>query len=284
MKGNIDVSIIIPTYNEERDIGECLKSLESQTFKKFEIIVVDDGSTDKTIETINKFKKIRILKQNHSGPAEARNFGAKNAKGEVLIFIDADMTFDKDYIKNLINPILSDKEKKIIGTTHDYEVADNINNKWSVLWGKVRVDKKDAENVKIFRAIKKEEFLRLGSFDRKYGYADDQTFWFKYKIKPAVAENTICYHKNPETLKSTYKQARWIGASWNERWKIFRIPIIKYFAVSFVLLVMPFAVLIKSFKRNNNIPLYDKIKFYIIKFWGYFIGLSRVVFIGINFK
>ena len=61
-------SIIIPTYNEEKDISKCLESLENQAFKDFEIIVVDDGSTDKTREIVRKFKKVKLIKGKHKGP------------------------------------------------------------------------------------------------------------------------------------------------------------------------------------------------------------------------
>lgn len=269
------VSVIIPTYNEEKDIAECLKSLKNQSYKNIEIIAVDDGSIDGTRDIIKKFRKVKLIEGQHKGPGFSRNLGARQAKGEILIFIDSDMTFDKSYIKNLIKPIL--KDKRIIGTTHDFEIATNTDNKWSSLWGKIRVSKENAKDVRIFRAIRKDKFLELGGFDPKYGYADDQTFWFKYKIKPFVAENTICYHKNPETLKGTYKQARWIGASWRERYAVFRIPILNYISIPILFVLMPFAVLLKSIKPSRANFL-ERIRFYFAKFYGYLLGVSRAIF------
>src|SRR5258708_40324123 len=98
------VSVIIPVYNEEEVIGECLSSLKKQSAKDFEIIVVDDGSYDSTLEILQAFD-VRIFKQNHHGPGVARNLGAKHAKGKILVFVDADMTFDRDFVKNLSKPI-----------------------------------------------------------------------------------------------------------------------------------------------------------------------------------
>jgi len=283
------ISIIIPAYNEEENIEECIKSLSEQTNRDFEIILIDDGCTDNTIEkaknSSKKFKiNIKVLKQDHQGPGKARNLGAENSQGSILIFIDADMTFDKNYIKNLIKLLIQDKNKKIMGTTHDYEEATNTNNIWSNLWGKIRITRKDKNprvysgDVKIFRAIRKQKFLELGGFDPKYGYADDQTFWFKYKIKPVLAENTICYHKNPETLEGTFKQARWIGSSWKEKYKIFRVPIINYLAVIFIFILFPFAVFYKSFNSNKKFSFRNRILFYFFKFKGYLFGASRAVF------
>jgi len=268
------VSVVIPAYNEEKDIEICLDSLKGQTFKDFEIVVVDDGSTDKTREIVEKYG-VMLLKQEHQGPGNARNFGAESAKGEILIFVDADMHFDKDYIKNLIHPI--QKKETIIGTTHDYEIATNTNNKWSFLWGKIRVDKTNAKDVKIFRAIRRKKFLDMGGFDQKYGYADDQTFWYKYKIKPVVAKNTTCYHKNPDTLNGTYNQAIWIGASWKERFKIFKIPLFNLAGVLLLWLSLPLFVLLKSFGGTKKISFKDKSRFYWYKFYGYFKGIKKAV-------
>jgi glycosyltransferase involved in cell wall biosynthesis len=276
------ISAVIPTYNEEKDIEDCLKSLNSQSIEPIEIIIVDDGSTDDTVKIAKKYK-VKILKQNHQGPGAARNLGAKNASGNILIFIDADMTFDKDYLKNLTKPILENKDKKIIGTTHDYEIATNTNNVWSSLWGKIRISKDIAHTITIFRAIRKDKFLELGGFDPKYGYADDQTFWFKYKTKPIVAKNTTCYHKNPDTLKGTYKQAKWIGTGWKERYFIFKVPLVNYFSVLILFIFLPLMILLKSLQiklQKKSFSLKNIIKFYSVKFFGYAKGIFGAVYFG----
>jgi glycosyltransferase involved in cell wall biosynthesis len=89
------VSIIIPTYNRAQLIGRSIHSVLNQTYQDFEIIVVDDGSTDNTAEVIKKFqekeKRIRYIKQaRNKGAAAARNTGIKNAKGEFIAFQDSD--------------------------------------------------------------------------------------------------------------------------------------------------------------------------------------------------
>ena len=82
-KGKIPmISVVIPTYNEERDIGDLLESLAKQTFKNFEVIIVDNYSNDRTIEIVNRFKgriNIRIYKIK-SNVSKARNFGAEKAR------------------------------------------------------------------------------------------------------------------------------------------------------------------------------------------------------------
>ena len=278
-------SIIIPTYNEEKDISKCLESLENQAFKDFEIIVVDDGSTDKTREIVRKFKKVKLIKGKHKGPGYSRNLGVNQSKGKILVFIDSDMEFDKNYLKNLISPIL--KNSGIIGTTHDTEIVRNIENKWSRCWGKIRVSKENAKDVKIFRAIRKREFLKFGGFDSKYGYADDQTFWFKYKIKPHIAENTICYHRNPENLKGVFKQSRWIGASIEN--KLLNIQILKYFIPIFLIILSPIMIPIlavrKAYKINDlEILIPWMIIFMAARYFGSIFGVSRNIYLGINYR
>jgi glycosyltransferase involved in cell wall biosynthesis len=287
MKKNPKLSIIIPTYNEERDISNCIFSLLEQSYKNFEIIVVDDGSTDNTIKRIALFKnrKIKVLKQNHKGPGEARNLGARNSKGEILIFIDADMTFEKNYLKNLIIPII--EGEKVIGTSHDYEIATNTDNIWSKCWGELRLTGEYAKEPKIFRAIRRENFLKLGGFDGKYGYADDQTFWFKYKIKPVFAKETKCFHKNPEKLKEVFRQSRWIGASINN--KFFKIPAIKYFAPLFLLLASPIAIPVISVRKSHNIKNFRiffpwMIIFITFRYFGTMQGVFNKIYFNKNIR
>jgi glycosyltransferase involved in cell wall biosynthesis len=107
------VSVIVPVYNGEKIISECLNSLKRQDFReKYETIVVDDGSTDNTAKIVKKIKGVVLLKQNHKGPAVARNFGAKKSRGEILLFTDADCIVEKDWIKQMIEPF---KKNEIIG-------------------------------------------------------------------------------------------------------------------------------------------------------------------------
>ena len=85
------VSIIVPVFNGEKTIRECLKEVLNSDYKSFEIIVVDDGSTDKTLEVVKNFGRVKLLTQTNSGSATAKNHGARNAKGEFFYFLDSDV-------------------------------------------------------------------------------------------------------------------------------------------------------------------------------------------------
>ena len=91
MEKNPKVSVIIPTYNSAQFIAEALESVFVQTYKDYEVIVVDDGSTDNTKEVLKPYmSKIRYIYKENGGAASARNVGIKNARGEYIAFLDSD--------------------------------------------------------------------------------------------------------------------------------------------------------------------------------------------------
>ncbi len=213
------VSVIVPTYNEEKVISACLRSLENQSYEKLELILVDDGSTDKTVDEVSnlktQFTNLNLLKQDHKGPGPARNLGAKHAKGEILVFVDADMTFDKNFIKDLTAPI---RKGETIGTFSKNEMNANKNNVWSACWNINRnwpIDRlipPDYPNrAPVFRAILKKEFERVGGFDATGEYTDDWSLSRKLRTKSTLARGAIYYHSNPDSLREVFGQARWIG-------------------------------------------------------------------------
>jgi glycosyltransferase involved in cell wall biosynthesis len=95
-KTNNCISVIIPNYNAALTIEKCLESAFASDYDNFEVIVVDDGSTDNSIEIIKQFPCKLIRMGEHSGTSKARNTGAKNSRGEILFFIDADCLLQKD--------------------------------------------------------------------------------------------------------------------------------------------------------------------------------------------
>lgn len=86
------ISVIIPLYNKEAIIGQSLQSVLSQDYDDFEVIVVNDGSTDRSADIVHSITdpRVRIIEQENGGPSKARNTGVRNAKGEWVVFLDAD--------------------------------------------------------------------------------------------------------------------------------------------------------------------------------------------------
>lgn len=237
------VSVIIPVYNEKKVISDCLSSLAKQSYPDFEIIVVDDGSTDNPELRI---KNLRFYKQKHQGPGKARNLGAKYAKGEILVFIDADMTFDQDFIKYLIQPIVENRSK---GTFTREEYVSNWDNVWARCWNynenlptSRKISPDYPTRSPVFRAILKSEFIKVNGFEENIGFTDDWTLSRKLGYKSTPADKAVCYHANPETLSNVYRQARWIGKNefisgliWKRVINLLRFnPLIQAFRAVFV--------------------------------------------------
>lgn len=212
------ISVVIPAYNEEQSIKNCLESLKDQEKVNFEIIVVDDGSTEHTYQTVanlvQKIKNLRVYKLPHKGPGRARNYGAKKAKGDILVFVDSDMTFAKDFLYQLTKPIIN---KETMGTFTKEEYVSNWTNRWARCWNyndnikeNRRIPANFPDQSPVFRAILAKEFYRVSGFD-VIGYTDDWTLSRKLRVKASLAPHAVCYHQNPATLKEVSIQARWIG-------------------------------------------------------------------------
>ena len=101
----VDISIVVPAYNVESYIERCIGSIEKQTFSNYEVLLIDDGSTDSTglicDNLQEKYSNIRVYHKNNGGLSDARNFGIKQSFSEYIVFIDSDDFLHKDYLKQL---------------------------------------------------------------------------------------------------------------------------------------------------------------------------------------
>lgn len=125
------VSIIVPAFNAEKDISGCLNSLHLQEYSNIEIIVVNDGSTDKTcnivMDYIKKDGRIRIINNNKKGVSSARNYGIINAKGMYVAFVDSDDIVSTKFIRILLEMISNKNcDCACVGITNDYNSFDKI--------------------------------------------------------------------------------------------------------------------------------------------------------------
>lgn len=113
------ISIIIPTYNSESLIGQVIKSVLEQTYKMFEIIIVDNMSNDKTISIINSMhsNKIKIYTiNNHGIIAKSRNYGISMSNGELIAFLDSDDIWYKDRLMCVVDAVIANEEQHIFST------------------------------------------------------------------------------------------------------------------------------------------------------------------------
>lgn len=121
----IKVSVIVPVYNGEMYIRECIESILAQSLKEIELICVDDGSTDGTVkileEIAQKDQRLKILKQQNKYAGVARNLGMANAKGEYLVFLDADDFFHKNMMENMYNQCKKDNAQICVCDGYTYD-------------------------------------------------------------------------------------------------------------------------------------------------------------------
>lgn len=110
------ISIIIPCYNEEKNIGFLLKEIKKIEQKDKEIIVVDNGSKDRTREIVKQFNNVKLITENRKGKGLAMIKGAKESRGNILIFIDGDYSYSPKFIPKVLEPILMGENDIVYGS------------------------------------------------------------------------------------------------------------------------------------------------------------------------
>ncbi len=113
------VSILVPAYNEEVGIERAIRSLADSDYPQLEILVVDDGSTDRTAEIVASLRldRLRLIRQDNGGKASALNIGMQFGDGEVLVMVDGDTVFEADTIRNLVRPLADPEVGAVSGNT-----------------------------------------------------------------------------------------------------------------------------------------------------------------------
>ena len=178
------VSLIIPVYNREKTIGETLDSVSSMNYKKYEIITVDGGSTDRTVSKIREFtkknKNIKLYVEKGSSKGGARNLGAEKAKGEILIFVDSDVIIPKDAIPLILNSFKKERDTvAVVGLFSSdcrpqnfVSIYKNLHMHHTL----VKLPKYIDTVVGALFAIKKNVFIKSGGFNKKLAYVEDIEF------------------------------------------------------------------------------------------------------------
>lgn len=188
------VSVIIPTYNRLELLKETVESVRNQSFRDFEIIVVDDGSTDGTAEWLKGRSDIRSLSQTNSGIATSRNNGAAIARGRWLAFLDHDDLWARDKLANQMEFISKNSEVALVAARHV-----RLGNRYRVprrpKWIKGDLFVKAYSESFIHTSsvmIRKDVFDAIGGFPPRYRFADEFDVWL------AISRDfTIAYFDKP---------------------------------------------------------------------------------------
>lgn len=226
------ISIVIPLYNKEQSIGKTLNSVYNQTFTDYELIIVNDGSTDKSVDIVkswiqkhsmNEDKAVlssyRIVNKDNGGVCSARNLGIKESKGEYVAFLDADDLWDSGYLQEQVFMIA------------DYPDCDM----WSMNFirtGQSEIQRPDSTGLPVgFRGvvdnyftinnrvsdlchsssvvIRKSVFDIVGLFDERIKYAEDDDMWWRIIAYSSLAFNDkvmVFYRQDAENRALSRKQ------------------------------------------------------------------------------
>lgn len=132
------ISIILPVYNTSPYLEECLNSIQSQSFKDYELICIDDGSSDNSYEILKKYENIiencKVIYQDNQGVAKARNVALSNVTGDYIVFIDSDDYIEPNYLERLYNESCNTNADVVI--CNFYKYYDNLNLKLPVIYKK----------------------------------------------------------------------------------------------------------------------------------------------------
>ena len=207
------VTVVVAALNESEHIVRLVQSLGTQTCRPEEVIVVDDGSTDATGELARR-EGATVLRTRRQGPAAARNTGASAARGEILIFLDGDMSVAHTFVERLVAPMAA---TEVAGTFTKEMFVGNPENPWARCYAKIRrlpfprvLDDSFPDRSSNFLAVRRHLFLAAGGYD-DVGYGEDMTLAPKIRAQAVAAPGARCYHFNPSSLRETAENGRWIG-------------------------------------------------------------------------
>jgi glycosyltransferase involved in cell wall biosynthesis len=166
IKGDVLVSVVVPTLNNEPTLELCLKSIRSQTYKNVEIIVVDNGSTDRTLEIANKYSDLVFFSK--SERSKQRNLGFNEAKGEIFLYLDSDMMLSRNAIQESLKIFAIHQE---IVALYLPEMVEGLN-----LLSRILNFERSFYNQTVIdavRFVRRETFLKIHGFDENLVSAED---------------------------------------------------------------------------------------------------------------
>lgn len=185
------ISVVTPCYNAQRFIGQTIRSVLDQTYQDFEVIVVDDGSTDRSSQIVQQFSdaRIQLLSQTNGGPAKARNTGVRAAAGEFLAFLDADDLALPHRFASQLAILEADPQLSVVGSGyvwidengaqlpwphHSWQHAPDLNDlaSWLV----------DCPFVPSATMLRRQAWEDVGGFDEELVGPEDWNFWMRLVI------------------------------------------------------------------------------------------------------
>ncbi len=228
------VSVVIPAYNEEKVIVRTVLSILTSPFPNFDLIVVDDGSTDATYEVLTKAfsddQKVKIFTQSNGGKASALNYGIGRSDAEIIVTLDADTIFQRDTIEKLVRPFSDDKVGAVAGNA---KVGNRINimTRWQALEyvTSQNLDRRAFDLMNCITVVpgsvgawrKKAVLESVGFSDRTLAEDADLTFFIvKNGYKVIYEDKAVAFTEAPDNVRNFIKQRfRWMYGTLQTAWE-----------------------------------------------------------------
>lgn len=198
------ISVVIPLYNKEKQVGKTLESVLAQTFQNFEVVIVDDGSTDDSVDVVKSFDdpRIRLVRQANAGVSAARNRGIEEAKYDYIALLDADDLWEPDFLRTVYQLSISYPQCNVFAT--NYKFKDVYGNSFPTILNKLRIQQGILDNYfevatyshppicSISIMVKKDALKEIGGFPTGIKSGEDLLTWARLACK-----NKIAYSSNP---------------------------------------------------------------------------------------
>lgn len=215
------VSCIIPSYNDKKFILKCIGSLKQQSLHKkdFEIIVVDDGSTDGTSELLKKIKGIKLFSLKHAGRSKARNYGLQKTKAPIVFFAESDAVYSKNFLKDCLKHFTDPEVGGVIGKLE----ALNLESPW-VQCRAAELNARFEKNYKPFTAwmYRAKTIKELKGFDARLDIGEDVDLGqrvLKKGFRLVYEKKAVWKHFEPDTIKKVWKRFWFRGSEMPKYYK-----------------------------------------------------------------
>ena len=209
------VTVIVPVYNAEVFLEECINSILNLDYpeSKLEIIFIDNNSTGRSPAILKKYEgRIRVLTEKTQGAAAARNTGIRNARNEIIAFTDADCEVNRNWLKNLVKPLVEDEDIDAVGgRILSRDPCNSIER-----FGELLHDHQQALSSQRYPTfitmnilIRKPLLLEAGMFDEDFIRGQDTDLSFRlYRMgyRVSYANEAVVYHRNEKTLRGIFKE------------------------------------------------------------------------------
>ncbi len=219
------VSVVVPVYNNAAFIGKCIEGIRSSQYDNYEIIIVDDASSDGTVDVVEKFDVNLIKLKKRESANYCRNIGADEAKGDILLFVDSDVVVEPETLGEVAKIFSEGKLDAVVGVYSVSNEYENLVSRYKNLWIRYSYIISDASVDWIFgaiSAIKKSVFLQVKGFNRdlhsKNG-TDDLELGkrlasenYAIEINERIEGKHLRHFTLGALLKNDFRRSRWFVA------------------------------------------------------------------------